>query len=483
MAHILVVEDEEILAKNLADALRYAGHEVTLFHAAETAVDRLEEVAPDLVLLDLRLPGMTGLELLAAWRGRGSRVPAIIMTAHGNIETAVEAIKAGADDFLTKPIDLKELGLVVGKTLDHQRVVDNLDYFKNRERSTSGVATLLGTSAAMEEIRAKVQRLARSTAIAGEHPPSVLITGETGTGKDLLARAIHYEGPRSGASFVHVNCTAVPDELFEAELFGHVKGAFTSAQSNKKGLMEIADGGTIFFDEIGHMKPSLQAKLLTALEHRTIRPVGGTKERQVNVHVISATNRDLEAAIAGGEFRRDLYHRLRVVPIEMPPLRGRGEDVELLAKFFLDRYRARFGSLAQRISDGAMDVLRAHDWPGNVRELSHMMESVVLMSDAPVIEPHHLPLKAVRTGAVLEVELHPSSHRISVDFDSGKPVLEDLEYKVLKAALEYSGNNLSRAARMLGVTRDAIRYRINRYEEEHASGRKPDAGGGVGATP
>ncbi len=466
MAHILVVEDEQILAKNLADALRYAGHDVSVHGSAEPVADKLDEINPDLALVDLRLPGMSGLDLLHQWRAKGARTPVCIMTAHGNIETAVEAMKAGADDFLTKPIDLKELALVVAKLLQHQRVVDSLDYFKSRERATSGVATLLGPSPQMEEIRGKVTRLARSTAIAGEFPPSVLITGETGTGKDLLARAIHYEGPRAAMPFVHVNCTAVPDELFEAELFGHVKGAFTSAQSTKKGLMEIADGGTIFFDEIGHMKTSLQSKLLTALEHRTLRPVGGTKERKVNVHVISATNRDLQTAIDIGEFRSDLFHRLRVVPIEMPPLRGRAEDIKLLALYFLDMYRSRFGSLADRLCEEAMEMLQEHDWPGNVRELSHLMENVVLMSDSAVIQPQHLPLTPARTQAKMELELQPSAQRLVIDFDSGKPVLEDLEYQVIKAALEYSGRNLSRAARMLGITRDAVRYRVNRYEGE-----------------
>ncbi len=463
MAQILVIEDEAIIAKNVADALRYAGHEVETAASGEEGLKRVEDFSPDLIVLDLRLPKMGGMDVLKTLRSRGNHTPAIVMTAHGNVETAVEAMKTGAADFLSKPVDLKELQITADRVLSHQRVVENLDYFKNRERAGSGVATIIGDSPATDRLRSLILKLVNSPALGGMHPPSVLITGETGTGKDLVARAIHYEGPRANAPFVQINCTAVPDELFEAELFGHVKGAFTSAQESKKGLIEVADGGTIFFDEIGHMKPILQSKILTAIEQKTIRPVGGRKEREVNVHVISATNRNLEKAIKDGDFRDDLFHRLRVVPFALAPLRERVEDIEPLAGHFLATYISRFGTLVEGICDDAMQLMKHYDWPGNVRELSHVLENAVLMADEPRIGPAHLNIQQPDESASLEVTL-PGANSITVDFESGGAVLEEIEHATIQAALEYSGHNLTRAARVLGITRDAVRYRMNKYK-------------------
>ncbi|RJP31680.1 MAG: sigma-54-dependent Fis family transcriptional regulator [Phycisphaerales bacterium] len=468
MAQILVVEDEPIIARNVADALEYAGHDVDVAHDGEEALKRADDLTPDLLLLDIRLPRMSGLDVLKTLRGRGARAPAIVMTAHGNVETAVEAMKAGAADFLTKPVDLKELQIVVDKTLSHQRVVENLDYFKSRERADSGVSTIVGQSRATQDLRALILRIGKSQALAGKHPPSVLITGETGTGKDLVARAIHYAGPRAAGPFVQVNCTAVPDQLFESELFGHVKGAFTSAQDTRRGLMELADGGTIFFDEIGHMNAALQAKLLTAIEQKMIRPVGGRKERQVDVHVISATNRDLEAAIESGDFRDDLYHRLRVVPITLVPLRDRVEDILPLTAHFIAMYASRFGVRIDGMTDEAVEVMQRYDWPGNVRELSHVLENAVLMADEPTLNVQHLNIRKLQRPPAVEVSL-PGGLNINVDFESDRPILEDIEHTVIKAALEYSQHNLTRAARILGITRDAVRYRINKYHERHGN--------------
>lgn len=464
MAHILVVEDEEILGKNISAALRYEHHEVTLAPHGEGAIDAIADHLPDLILLDVRLPGIDGLSVLRQVRKEGFRLPILIMTAHGNIETAVEAMKAGADDFVSKPLDLKELQITVAKLLDQQKVRDQLEYYHGRECGEGGVATLLGESAAMEAIREKVRRLAHSPAMKSAFPPSVLITGETGTGKDLLARAIHFEGPRAGKPFIHVNCTAIPAELFESELFGHVKGAFTSAIDNRKGLMELADGGTIFFDEVGHMRLDLQSKLLTALEHKLIRPVGGRKEKQIDVHVVAATNRDLQAAIEEKEYRTDLYHRLRVMPIEVPPLRDRSDDVVLLAKYFLQLYRNRFGGIVEGFSKEAIQTMLDYDWPGNVRELSHVVESAVLMSDQKLIGPEQLNLSIPR-GRPKDVAVDvPGTLTLRLDFEKGQAVLKELEEAVIRAALEYSGHNLSRAARVLGITRDAVRYRMRKFD-------------------
>ncbi len=471
MAQILIIEDEQILARNIRDALQYAGHEAQAVGTGEEGLEHLRTSSVDLVILDLRLPKMDGMDVLRTLRSQQNDVPIIIMTAHGTIDTAVEAMKCGANDFLTKPLDLKALQMLADRVLNHQRVVENLDYFRNRERADSGVETILGVSPHIESVRSRIRKLVASPALASEFPPSILITGETGTGKDLVARAIHYEGPRRDAPFVQVNCTALPETLFESELFGHVKGAFTGAQGSKKGLMEVANGGTIFFDEIGHLKPALQAKLLTAIEQKKIRPVGGTAERSVDVLVISATNRDLDAAIKAGEFREDLFHRLRVIPLHLISLRERPEDIELLARHFVALHAKRCGLPVTGISDEAMELVVQYDWPGNVRELSHALESAVYMCDHPLIAPDHLQIRARPKVATTEVAL-PGSGTITVDFNRGGPVLEDLEHEVLEAALTCAGRNLSRAARMLGITREAVRYRLEKHRTRR--GQPPD---------
>jgi DNA-binding NtrC family response regulator len=368
---------------------------------------------------------------------------------------------------LTKPLDLKELELVVSRVLQHRRVADNLDYIRRRERSESALDQIIGRSEPMAMVRRMVERFLSTPALGSQFPPTVLLTGETGTGKDLVARAIHYAGPRRDGPFVPVNCTALPEHLVEAELFGHVKGAFTDARGDKRGLFEVADGGTLFLDEIGHMKPSLQAKLLGALEHRTIRPVGGTSERKINTHLIAATNRDLQAAIKTGEFRDDLYHRLRVLTVHLPPLRERGADVEELARHFLQLYTTRFGMPAAEISAEALAILRRYDWPGNVRELSHAIESALLIADGPRIGPEHLNVRPAGPGGAVEVHL-PGARVIAVDFADPErcPKLDALEHEVIRAALQYTHNNLSQAARLLGISRDAIRYRMEKREKE-----------------
>jgi DNA-binding NtrC family response regulator len=471
MASILVVEDERILAKNICDALRLNGYDTLHAPSGEDGLDKAADQSFDLILLDLRLPGIDGMEVLRTLRKKGDSTPIVIMTAHGSIETAVLAMREGAQDFLTKPLDLKTLQIVAERVLGYERAKVELDYFRDRERTGSGIDAIIGESAQTRAAKAMIMKLAKSPAISANQPPSVLITGETGTGKDLFARAVHFEGPRSEGQFVHVNCTALPDELFEAELFGHVKGAFTSAVGTKKGLMEVADGGTIFFDEIGHMKPALQAKLLTSLEHRKIRPVGGTSEKTVNVHVVAATNRDLQAAIEAGEFRDDLYHRLRVIPIELAPLRERVEDIQPLAEHFVGVYSSRFGTAVNGISPEGFDVLKKYDWPGNVRELSHVLENAILMTDDRFIGPQHLMVSSRECDTDMQLQLD-GDVSLSVDFESGKPILEDIEYATMQAALKFAGQNVSRAARVLGITREALRYRINKYEQQHG---KPDS--------
>jgi len=464
MPHVLIIEDEELLARNLREAIEYSGHRASTESTGEKGIARIRESDVDLVLLDLRLPQLDGLEVLQTIRNERLGAPVIVMTAHGSIDVAVEAMKLGAREFLTKPLDLRAVQILVDRVLEQERMSASLDYYRNRDRQGQGVDCIVGDSPSMVKVRENILRLVRSPGVRSAAPPAVLITGETGTGKDLVARAIHYEGPRCESPFIHVNCTAIPDELFESELFGHVKGAFTSAQGSKKGLMEVADGGTIFLDEIGHMKLSLQAKLLTAIEQKRIRPVGATHERTVDVHIVSATNRDLVEAVDAGEFRDDLYHRLRVFVIEMPPLKQRIEDILPLTNFLVARHVSNSGIDIRGVSPDAINALENYDWPGNVRELSHVLESAVLMCDQHLIKPEHLQIHAPATDQKLEVSI-AGREPIEVDFTKAGSILADVEHALIDAAVEYSRYNISRAARILGITREAVRYRLRKHSE------------------
>lgn len=469
MASILVIEDEPILARNLSDALTLSGHEAQIAPSGEDGLRLARTTEPDVILLDFRLPGIDGLETLRRLRQITTSAAIIFITAHGGVRTAVDAIKAGADDYLSKPLELAEVRLIVDRARKRQSNQAEISYFRGREFLDASTKELVGESIAIQRLKAMIERLAASPALAGDLPPSILITGETGTGKDLIARAIHTAGPRRDAQFVHVNCTAIPDALFESELFGHTKGAFTGAQCDKRGLFDVGDGGTVFLDEIGHMPPTLQAKLLSVLERRVIRPVGATRERPINVHVIAATHRNLAQAIAAGEFRQDLFHRLQVLSIVVPPLRERREDIPLLANRFLKRFALQLRSPVQGFSSSAMVVLIQHGWPGNVRELMHTVESAVLIADGPLVTPDHLGLKPAIQSSAGRDEATPAYRCIELAFTEAGPRLEDIEYEAITAALEQTGNNLTQAAKVLGISRDAIRYRLDRYRDRTGS--------------
>lgn len=465
MPRVLVVEDERVLAKNFCEKLASHDFEAAAVHNGRDALTALGRFSPDVVLLDLRLPDMDGQAVLQKIKSESPSCAVIVVTAHGNERIAVDAIKNGAEEYLTKPVDLDELMLVVARAAEHQQVRDNLHFLRHREEQASGLDSILGASEATRNLKETIQRLTRTDVLNLSDPPTVLITGETGTGKDLVARAIHYHGPRRGRPFIHVNCTALPATLFESELFGHVRGAFTNAAQAKRGLFEVAHGGTIFLDEIGHLEADVQAKLLLALERREIRPVGGTDPRSINVHVIAATNRPLRAAVDSGEFRSDLYHRLRVVELHVEPLRNRLDDIEPLAGHFLAAHCRRFGLKPKTLSRDAMTVLKRYNWPGNVRELSHLIESTVLQVDGQQIEPGDLNL-AGGSAMATDVQIQMTGGRtIALDFAKGEPKLEEIEQAILAAAFEYTGRNLSRAARILGITREALRYRLNRFAE------------------
>jgi len=463
MSRVLIVEDELVLAKNLRSKLTAHGLEAVIANSAEEALKVFGTIMPDLVLLDIRLPGIDGLTLLPKLKAESPSTNVIVMTAHGSERVAVDAMRAGAFEYLTKPVDLDELLLVVNRALEHQQLADNLSFLRRQEEQRSGLDRIIGESAGIRGLKETIRRLTRTEVIALSDPPTVLIMGETGCGKDLVARAIHYEGPRRTKPFIHVNCTALPATLFESELFGHVSGAFTSAVKAKRGLFEVANGGTIFLDEIGHLDADSQAKLLLAIEHRQIRPVGATEARPINVHIIAATNRDLAAAVTANEFRRDLYHRLRVIEMIVPPLRTRREDIPMLAAFFLAAHCRRFGLAPKRLSDDAIDTLARYNWLGNVRELSHILESAVLQVDGAEVTDRDLRLGQEEGGGHgIRVDL-PGGKSISMDFNNGTPTLDEVEYTILSTAFDYFGRNLSRAARSLGITREALRYRLNKF--------------------
>jgi DNA-binding NtrC family response regulator len=439
---ILVVEDEEKLRRVIELQLLSAGHEVEKAKNAEDGL-RLADRA-DVVLTDLRLPGMSGLELLAAVRRQNGNVPVIVMTAFGTIETAVEAMKAGAVDFLLKPFSLDHLMTVIGKALEVRALRDENRQLREELGHKYQFDNMVGRSRAMQEIFATVIRVAPSRA-------TVLLAGESGVGKDLIARAIHYHSPRRERPFVKINCTAIPENLMESELFGYEKGAFTGANTTKPGKFETADTGTVMLDEIGDVPPSIQVKLLRVLQEREFERLGGNKTRQVDVRVVAATNVDLRAALEQGAFREDLYYRLNVVPINIPPLRERKEDIPFLAQHFVEKLAKEMGSLAECLTEPALAKLMEYHWPGNVRELENVVERSLVLCAGPALDAGDI---------LLDVAPRPRNNHGFEGFLPEGMTLDTYEQAIIREALKRAGGNKSQAARLLGLTRNALRYRL-----------------------
>jgi DNA-binding NtrC family response regulator len=452
-ATVLIVDDERTLARAVKAFLIESGYEAEVAPDAEQALGRLETLRPDVVFSDMRLPGMNGIELLRRIREFDPAIAVIIMTAYGTIEGAVEAVKLGAFDYLKKPVDLEELKLLADRALEHSHLQLELSYHRRRAASEVPFASVLGESPAM---RAVLEQ-ARQIAALNETPP-VLIMGETGTGKGLVARTIHAGSGRASRPFIEVNCTALPATLMEAELFGHERGAFTDAKESRMGLFEAAEGGFLFLDEVGDVELSLQGKLLKAVEERTVRRVGGNRDRKIDVRILAATNRDLERESQRERFRRDLYFRLAVILLRLPPLRDRGEDVLTLAEYFLRRFSAKYGKPVERLDPRARDRLLAYPWPGNVRELSHVIERAVLWSKGPLLDVEHLALEVpaeLVDGAGTPV---PDRAPRPAGMD-----LEQWERTLIEQALREADGNQTRAAQRLGISRDTLRYRLKKY--------------------
>ncbi len=441
---ILVVEDEDKLRRVLELQLRSAEFEVELAASAEEAIRKADRA--DLVLTDLRLPGMSGLELLATLRRQNTRTPIIVMTAFGSVETAVEAMKAGAFDFLMKPFSLDHLMAVIHKALDVRALED-----ENRElRAELGrryeFDNIIGRSGAMQEIFATIERVAPTRA-------TVLLAGESGVGKDIIARAIHFHSPRRDRPFVKINCSALPENLMESELFGYEKGAFTGANATKPGKFEQADTGTVFLDEIGDVPPAIQVKLLRVLQEREFERLGSNKTRHIDVRIVAATNADLRAALEQGTFREDLYYRLNVVPMNIPPLRERKEDIPFLAEHFVRKLAPPNGSAVESITEEAIQRLLGYHWPGNVRELENVIERSLVLCTGKRLEAQD-----IRLDSAPRAPRQPAAEQYVLPEGM---TLDEYEQAIIREALRRAEGNKSQAARMLGLTRNALRYRLS----------------------
>jgi DNA-binding NtrC family response regulator len=442
---ILLIDDDDSLRRVMEFSLTEAGHRVRAAASGEDGLRLFEQETFDAVITDITMPGMSGMEVLAKVRQREADIPVIIITAYGTIESAVEAMKQGAFDYITKPVSRDELRLTLEKAIRMRRLEKENVELRAEVTDRYRFESIIGSSEKMKEVLDLAGRVAVSDA-------SLLITGESGTGKELLARGVHFNSRRAAGPFVAVNCAAIPEALIESELFGHVKGSFTGAVKDKEGKFELADGGTLFLDEIGDLRIDLQAKILRALQEREVDRVGGGKPASVDVRVIAATNKDIERAVKEGVFREDLYYRLNVITLFIPPLRERKEDIPLLASYFLKKFNK---DADVRIDAGALSVLTSYGWPGNVRELENVIERASVLRRGALITPDELPekLKKDKPG-VEDIILNLPEQGIS---------LEDLEKSLIIKALDKHKGNQTRAAEYLKITRPTLIYRMEKF--------------------
>jgi DNA-binding NtrC family response regulator len=447
---ILVVDDEHLIRWSLEQNLKKQGYDVFTAGSGEDAMKLVREEQPELVLLDIQLPGMSGLDVLEKIKEFDEEIIVIMVTAHGGLETAVNAMRLGAYDYINKPFNLDEMALVIRKALetgDLRREVARL----RSEQKKIGPPQLIGESRHIKNVLEMMDKVAKSDAA------TVLIQGESGTGKELVAKWIHCESSRADKPFVAINCAAVPATLLESELFGHEKGAFTDAKNTKKGLFELADGGTVFLDEIGDMEMGMQAKLLRFLEDRTFRRIGGSKVLTVDVRIVSATNKDLIKAIEEKTFRNDLYYRLQVIPIFLPPLRDRKDDIIQLANHFIEAYGREFNKRVKGISSMAEKKLVEYNWPGNIRELKNVIERAIILGNEEMLLIEHLPLEILASTSTSTV---PS---VTFKLPPEGVDIEEVEKELIRQALETTDWNQSKAAKKLNLGIDAFRYRMKKF--------------------
>jgi len=443
-ATLLIVDDEELVRWSLRERLRKDGYTVL---ESGTVVSAMETLTPavDLVLLDQRLPDGDGLTLLRQIKESSPDTLVILMTAFSTVENAVAAMKHGAYHYLNKPFNLDDVSAVVEKALETSRLRREVRMLRGSQSRDYGFDAIIGSSSAMVDAKSLLERIAASPAT------TVLLTGETGTGKDLAAKAIHFNSERASKPFVNITCSALPEQLLESELFGHERGAFTDARQQKRGLLETADGGTVFLDEIGEMTPGLQAKLLRFLEDRTFKRVGGLNDIRVDVRVIAATNRSLDDEVRAGRFREDLFYRLQVMPVRLPPLRERVGDIRLLVAHYIDRYNREFRKRVRGLQPGAQAMLDQYRWPGNVRELRNAIERAMLLADNGLL--------GAEDFATLSKAATPATFRLPPEGVD----LETVERQLVIQALQRAGGNQTQAGHLLGINRDQVRYRIEKF--------------------
>ncbi|MBI2223331.1 MAG: sigma-54-dependent Fis family transcriptional regulator [Acidobacteria bacterium] len=453
-ARILVVDDERSMRELLAIVLRREGHDVLLAENGRTAIDMLEKESVELLISDVKMPDLSGVQVLAAAQRANPDIIGIMITAFATTETAVEALRLGAYDYVSKPFNVDELKLKVRKALERRRLQQENVLLKRALQETHQFSNIIGRSPLMQAVFQLIHTIAPTNS-------TVLVTGESGTGKELVARAIHFNSGRRDRPFVALNCGALPETLLESELFGHVRGAFTGADANKKGLIEVAEKGTIFLDEIGEMSPMVQVKLLRVLQERKFRRLGGTEEIEADIRIIAATNRDLSKLVAEGKFREDLFYRINVIPVRLPPLRDRLEDIPLLAEHFLAKYASQIGRPISGISPEALRKLQAYPWPGNIRELENAVERAVALETGTLISAASLP-EHVLSGLPAAVNGNGAEALPATGFDLERHV-EDIEREYIAEALRRAGGVKSRAAELLGMSFRSFRYYMKKY--------------------
>jgi DNA-binding NtrC family response regulator len=463
---ILVVDDERLVRWSLRQKCEEWGYQVREAENGEAGLRVAAHENPDLVLLDVRMPDMSGLEVLEQLKKSGDARAVIMITADPQVDDIKAALKLGAYDFVGKPLDFDELHVGIKNALEATQLRSEVQTLRGEMRRRTGYHSVIAASPKMTELMAFVGKVAASEAT------TILIQGESGTGKDLIAKAIHYESSRQEKPFVAINCSAIPDTLMEAELFGHEKGAFTDAKAMKKGLFEVADGGTLFLDEIGELSPLLQAKLLRVLEDQMIRRIGGVRDMQVDVRVIAASNRDLEKAVREGHFRQDLYYRLAIIAIFIPPLRERKEDIQPLVDFFLERYNKKFRKSVKGLAAETRNLLMNYNWPGNVRELRNSIERAMLLEEEAYLRPVYLPFSVAEGRSGPSAGPLPSGNGQALPngralpplhIPPGGTSLEEMERTMVELAMQNANQNQTQAARLLDISRDALRYKLKKF--------------------
>jgi two-component system, NtrC family, response regulator AtoC len=453
---ILVVDDERLVRWSLQQKLEQWGYHVSLAENGATALGRIQLDNPDLVTLDVKLPDMTGIEVLSELRNRNIQIPVIVITAFGVVDDAVRSLKLGAYDFIEKPINFEKLENAVRNALETRRLRTEVARTAELQRSEFSVDRIVGVSEHIRDVRELIKK------IAGSEASTILIQGESGTGKDLVSHAIHYESNRRERPFFAINCAAIPENLMESELFGHEKGAFTDARTQKKGMFEIADGGTLFLDEVSEMTLGMQAKLLRVLEGQSFRRVGGVKNINVDVRVIVASNRNLEEAVRASKFRQDLYFRLAIIPMHLKPLREHKDDIPPLLQHFIQHYNQKFRKNIQELTKDADELLMHYDWPGNIRELKNAIERVMILADGNRIAVKYLPIR-ISEGGVMPVPMGGGGTNEEIRLPSGGLSLYGVEKELIRQALEQARRNKTNAARLLRITRDTLRYKVKKY--------------------